>query len=512
MAKVSICIPTYNQVKYLKRTIESVLNQTYTDYEIIITDDSPTDIVFDLVQEYKSEKIVYYKNQVPLGSPENWNEAIRLSKGDYIKVLHHDDYFTFTDSLEGFVDLMDNSPNAVFGFSSSVVDLIDRKKRWIHSPTSEDLANLKENPYCLFFKNFIGAPSATIFRRSSNIYFDKKLKWVVDLEFYYRILANNEFVFNQRELITTVGDNNNITNECKDNKNIEIKEYLYLYNSIPFKSIQFKRTFYFFRTQFTKFSIFSIKDIRLGGFEGKIPLMIYIVLFANQCVKIFKNLPDGMKNKVYYLLNKKYGLEKKQNGIDYPFVSIGDNCSIHQSNFGTYNKIGANTYLYRVTYGDYTYSSMNATMMNCSIGKFCSIAQGVCIGLGKHPLKDFVSTHPSFYSTNKQCGYSFADTQYFDEMGFVTIGNDVWIGANAIILDEVKIGNGVVIAANSVVTKDVPAYAIVGGTPAKIIKYRFSEEDIIYLEELEWWNKDSEWLQENFKLMHNIDALKSKFK
>lgn len=515
MTKVSICIPTYNQVKHLKQTIDSVLNQTFTDYEIIITDDSSSNIVYDLIQEYKTErKIKYYKNEVPLGSPENWNEAIRLSKGKYIKIVHHDDYFTFSDSLQEFVDLMDNSPNAVLGFSSSVVNLINKNKLWIHSPTSEDLANLKSNPYCLFFKNFIGAPSATIFKKSSNIFFDTNLKWVVDFEFYYRMLSdNNQFVYNHRELITTVGDDHNITNECKDNKNIEIMEYLYLYNSIPFKNIQLKKTLYFFRTRFDKFSIFSIKEIQLCGYEGRIPLLIYVVLVVNKVIKILKKLPIGVKKKLHFLIKIKNGLGRKTyNENVHQFVSIGKNCSIIQSKFGIHTKVNDNSYLYKVAYGDYSYSAMNVTMMNCNIGKFCSIAQGVSIGLGKHPLENFVSTHPSFYSTNKQCGFSFSDAQYFEEMGFVTIGNDVWIGANAIVLDDVKIGNGAVIAANSVVTKDVPAYSIVGGTPAKIIKYRFSEEDIVFLEKLEWWNKDSKWLQENFKLMHDIVALKSIFK
>jgi len=204
------------------------------------------------------------------------------------------------------------------------------------------------------------------------------------------------------------------------------------------------------------------------------------------------------------------GKKKKEEGFH--DVLFGKNCSVVESRFGKYNKINENTYLYKVTYGDYSYSAMNVTIMNCEIGKFCSIAQGVSIGLGKHPVNDFVSTHPSFYSLHKQCGFSFSDAQYFDEMGFVKIGNDVWIGANAIILDDVTIGNGAVIAANSVVTKDVPCYAIVGGTPAKIIKFRFSEEDIVILEKLNWWDKDSLWLQENFKLMHNIAALKKKIK
>ena len=216
-----------------------------------------------------------------------------------------------------------------------------------------------------------------------------------------------------------------------------------------------------------------------------------------------KRILIKIKNRLWFKQNK-----KKVNSE----VFIGKNCVITGSKFGKHNKINDYSYLYKVTYNDYTYSSMNVTIMNCNIGKFCSIAQGVCIGLGNHPLKDFVSTHPSFYSVHKQCGFSFSDAQYFNEMGTVSIGNDVWIGANAIILDNVKIGNGAVIAANSVVTKDVPAYAIVGGTPSKIIKYRFSEDDIFFLEKLEWWNKDSVWLQENFKLMHDISKLKIAFK
>lgn len=90
-------------------------------------------------------------------------------------------------------------------------------------------------------------------------------------------------------------------------------------------------------------------------------------------------------------------------------------------------------------------------------------------------------------------------------MGSVKIGNDVWIGAGAVILDDVTIGDGAVIAANSVVTINVEPYNIVGGTPAKFIKKRFSDETIEKLLKFKWWEKDEIWLKNNFQSFHNMN-------
>lgn len=119
----------------------------------------------------------------------------------------------------------------------------------------------------------------------------------------------------------------------------------------------------------------------------------------------------------------------------------------------------------------------------CKIGSFCSIANEVKIGVSEHPTH-FLSTSPYFY---KKLGFREMDK----EMNFVkevVIGNDVWIGQSAFIKGGVTIGDGAVIGAYAVVTKDVPPYAIVGGSPAKIIKYRFSEEIRKELLVLKWWD------------------------
>jgi acetyltransferase-like isoleucine patch superfamily enzyme len=195
------------------------------------------------------------------------------------------------------------------------------------------------------------------------------------------------------------------------------------------------------------------------------------------------------------------------NTVNRSNLSIGSFSTVTNCHFGNYNRVNNGSYLDNTSFGDFTYSGKNATIINCRIGKFCSIAQNVSIGLGIHPIGQFVSTHPAFYSTHKQCGATFADRQYFEEMGSVDIGNDVWIGANSIILDNVTVGDGAVIAANSVVTNDVPPYSIVGGSPARLIKFRFSEADIAFLREYKWWDKDVNWLRENLTLFHDIRNL-----
>lgn len=145
--------------------------------------------------------------------------------------------------------------------------------------------------------------------------------------------------------------------------------------------------------------------------------------------------------------------------------------------------------LKNVDIDDYSYISKGVDINNCSIGKFCSIAPNVKIGFGAHPT-NFVSTSPLFYTDNNVFKHSFCNNPNlgFEEFRHTKIGNDVWIGLNAIILDGVIIGNGAIIGAGAVVTKNVQEYSIVGGVPAKMIKNRFEDTLIDDLKEIKWWD------------------------
>lgn len=184
---------------------------------------------------------------------------------------------------------------------------------------------------------------------------------------------------------------------------------------------------------------------------------------------------------------------------------------------------GNNTILGDVNDSEIGYGSFIApysTIEFCKIKRFTSIGRYVHIIRGNHPVNQFVSTSPCFYSCAKQAGFTYVDKQYFPDYKYldsndkfcVEIGNDVWIGSSVNILEGVRIGDGAVIAAGSMVTKDVPAYAVVGGVPAKIIKYRFTTEQIAFLLSYKWWDKDYDWIQKNHELFRNIDTFCSTLK
>lgn len=154
--------------------------------------------------------------------------------------------------------------------------------------------------------------------------------------------------------------------------------------------------------------------------------------------------------------------------------------------------------------------------LSAVVARFTSIAPHVRSNSGIHPIKrPYVATSPAFYSpTSEALPYTYATINMFDEYAKVKgtnipiiIGNDVWINENVFIQGGITISDGAVVLAGSVVTKDIPPYAIVGGVPARILKYRYDEETINRLMEIKWWNNDPKWFRDHWNLLNDIDEL-----
>ena len=173
-------------------------------------------------------------------------------------------------------------------------------------------------------------------------------------------------------------------------------------------------------------------------------------------------------------------------------------------------KISSPCHIQNSNLGDYSYIASNSYINNTQIGKFCSIGINFSCGLGIHPLNG-VSTSPMFYSNKKQNGFSMTDNLKTIESNKVTIGNDVFIGANVTILDGVNVGNGVVIGACSFVNKDIPDYAIVGGSPAKVLRYRFNEDIIRKFLIIKWWDWDYSSLSKVENFFFEVDNFIEKY-
>lgn len=201
----------------------------------------------------------------------------------------------------------------------------------------------------------------------------------------------------------------------------------------------------------------------------------------------------GEKTKIY-----KFNIIKNSNFNGSNFS--GDSSRIDNSTLDKYARVGKNNHIYYVSLGRHTYTGQNTVIMHTKVGSFTSISWGVSIGAAEHDFTK-ITSHTFLYNSYDDLNDNVV---YYDRFaGETTIGNDVWIGCNSTVLRGVRIGDGAVVGANTIVTKDVPPYAIVVGNPGRIIKYRFDEEIILKLLQIEWWKFDDQVIRDNCHLFAN---------
>ncbi|MEX1188544.1 MAG: glycosyltransferase family 2 protein [Bacteroidia bacterium] len=286
---VSICIPAFKQASTFKNLLSSINEQTFTDFEVVVSDDSPGTEVEEIVnQDNWNFDIQYFKNSPSKGSPGNWNNAISKAQGTWIKLMHHDDWFEFPHSLKHFVEAATAHPNRKFFFSGSWIFDTRNGDKFIYTPVKHRIDNIEERPAELFHANVIGAPTATFIHREVIELYDENLIWLVDIEYYSRLIVKYGVVKIEEALVSTsAGQPEQLTSSLLNNKEVELKEFFYCYEKLfPIfngMNISILRQRILFLLQ--NYQVESIAEIRDSGFKGKIPKFVQLYFLIGRINK-----------------------------------------------------------------------------------------------------------------------------------------------------------------------------------------------------------------------------------
>lgn len=256
---VSICVPCYNNRDEVERLLKSIYSQDYTDFEVNLSDDSTDDETTRLV-ETCYPKVNYRHNKKPYGHIFNWNVAIRMAKGEYIKVMFSDDWFTDSTSLGAYVALLDENPDVLLAFSGSRQVMLDgqdisamhhvtaaHQKNFYDRAAEEGFIERLGSDYRnLFLGNQIGAPSAVIYRRGSKLtLFDEQSNWASDMFLYFDLFEKCPAFAYTRKPLVSIGVHEKQYTESFTEKDMRIyNDYRYMYTKYRLRESQACREYF----------------------------------------------------------------------------------------------------------------------------------------------------------------------------------------------------------------------------------------------------------------------------
>ena len=294
---ISICIPAYKRVDFLKDLLDSIAIQKFTDFEVIVTDDSPDGAVAALCEQYGSLfPIRHFRNEIALGTPENWNQSIRLARGHWIKLMHDDDSFSSPEALGNFAEAAHANPDSSFIFSA-YVNLLNKKPAAPIFLNSFRQKQLLKDPVTLLSKNVIGPPSVVLHRNDGKCWYDKNLQWLVDMDFYIRYLDATKPVYIREPLINIGINEHQVTKQSSLVAEIEIPEHFAILNKTGTRHLKNILVFDAWWRLFRNLQIRSEEQIRHAGYNGEIP-GILSAMIAAQSRYSYKTLRIGIVSKL----------------------------------------------------------------------------------------------------------------------------------------------------------------------------------------------------------------------
>lgn len=304
--KVSICIPCYNNADEVGRLLDSVYSQDFTDFEVNVSDDSTNDETERLVKG-RFPDVNYRHNKKPYGHILNWNVPIREARGEYIKIMFSDDWFTDSTGLGKLARLLDDNPDAMLAFSGSRQVMLDgqdmgamhhvakehQKGFYDRRAGREFIEGLKGDYRNLFLSNQIGAPSATIYRRgNAPALFDEKSNWASDMFLYFDLLEKSPVFAYTKEPLISIGVHEKQYTESFGEKDMRIyNDYRYMYTKYKLYESRACRE-YFLKTFIVKYGKGprEAKALKIGI----APYMKYSFLEFKNSVRCFVGYRRGL--------------------------------------------------------------------------------------------------------------------------------------------------------------------------------------------------------------------------
>ena len=291
---ISICIPTYKNVDYLQRLLQSVIIQTFKNYEIVITDNSPDNSVEQLVKGLDNQlSIRYYKNDPTTNMGENFNKVLQKATGEWIKIMHDDDWFALSTALQKFADsAINTSKKFIFSACNNIYSPSGKEVNELLTTTKKEI--LEENPINLIYSNVIGHPSTVMHKKDDSVLYDPQFSWVSDVDFYIRYLTMHPGFEYIPDMLINIGiDENQASNKYYKNPKVEIPEYFTLLSKYPVKITDNKYVFHAFWLLVRKFKMKNIEEIRAAGYAGIIPDVISSIIRYQQKIPriILKQTP-----------------------------------------------------------------------------------------------------------------------------------------------------------------------------------------------------------------------------
>jgi glycosyltransferase involved in cell wall biosynthesis len=296
---ISICIPTYNRPDLLRTLLDSLQEQTFKNFEIIVNDNSSTDEVETLVKSYKHIlPVSYERNNPSVSAGRNCIKIMQRAKGQWIKIMHDDDWFDSKDALQLFADAALQSGKD-FIFSASTQVWLDSGKRQEDILTPERKLMLDSSTFSLFYLNVIGHPSVAMHKKDPSIQYDSNFNWVLDIDFYTRyLLAHPGYYYIPQKLVNIGKNATQETHKYYKNINVELPEHFFLFAKYPSDlCLRDEYVFHVIWNMLRRYKIKSVDQIYATGYKGVLPSKIEQIISFQKYIPriILKQTPWSKK-------------------------------------------------------------------------------------------------------------------------------------------------------------------------------------------------------------------------